>query len=182
MIAIGRDGENVVFFGSSSDGSLVQFRCNLNEAESALWQLKAMLGHDPEQANRRMTALEHAVAGLRSELATMLALPQREPGPDSARPIPAPIAFYGPVPGLGGRPAPGLAPMQGGIVTMAATLEDAAREAEERDRREIEARRNVEATRHAIARPAPNPEEASRQEARRLRVLAASAGGDDGDE
>lgn len=162
MIAIGRDGENVVFFGSAEDGSLVQFRCDLDEAESALRQLKAMLGHDPEQASRRMTALELAVSELR---APPMASP---PTTSLVQPAPQYLA------------ADPRYPV--GLVTMATTLEDAAREAEERDRREIEARRNVEATRHAIARPAPNPEEASRQEARRLRVLAASAGGDDGDE
>lgn len=144
MIAIGRDGENVVFFGSSKDGSLVQFRCDLDEAAAALRQLRAMLGEDaPAPAFPPTSSL-------------------MQPAPQYLSPI-APR-----------HPA--------GLVTLATSVEDAAREAEERDRREIAARRHQEETRHAIARPAPNPEEASRQEARRLRVLAASAGGDDGDE
>lgn len=164
MIALGRDGDHVVFFGSAEDGTLVQFRCNLKEAESALWQLKAMLGHDPEQANRRMMALEQAVAGLRSESMTLLALPQRELGPESARPIPARVAFYGPAPA-----------QPGGLVTLATSLEDAAREAEERDAREVQARANQQYTGQRIVQQA-SQEELAKQETRRARVLARSGG------
>ncbi len=51
MIAIGRDGDDVVIFGSVADG-LAQIRCTMTEARAALRQLAAVV--EPEAAAPRL--------------------------------------------------------------------------------------------------------------------------------
>lgn len=50
MIALGRNGESVVFFGSGEKGALVRLECSLDEAQAVLRQLRALLGEEAAPA------------------------------------------------------------------------------------------------------------------------------------
>lgn len=146
MIAIGLDGDSVVFFGSH-EGALVTFRGTREEAQGALRQLQAMLGAAPVPTSSPGEGF--VVRGAPAWVPP--GLPDQPPM--NVNRIPASPLILPGTPDFG----------------------DAVREAAERDAREVAARDNVGRTVQVAARRT-SEEELAKQNARRQRLLGAGDG------
>lgn len=146
MLAIGRSGAEIVFFGQEGSKQ-VKFTCSEEEARGALRQLAALL--QPVSAT-----VEY------------LPVPSTVPPPQQG-----PNGPIGPPPINNARPPPFLPINQASLADLIGV--DPAQEARAKDEREARARGNAESTAVRIVKQV-SEEEAAKQEARRQRLLAAA--------